>query len=277
MKSLSIEAHHGIARVTLNRPDRRNAFDEVMVRDVREALTTLGRDPSVRGVVLAAAGPVFCAGVDLGWMRPASPVSEDQAREDAQGLVAMYRAVDECPCPVIGRIHGSAFGGGVGLVAVCDVAIASDDAAFSLSEVRLGFVPAVISPFLLRKCGESFVRRYGLTAEAFTASVAKEYHLIHEVADGSALDKRVEELADALRRLAPNAVREAKALFRNLASANAVECWRIAADTNARARLSEEAREGMNAFLEKRPPAWTQADCGPQRQKDWSDDAGTPT
>jgi methylglutaconyl-CoA hydratase len=107
--------------------------------------------------------------------------------------------------------------------------------------------------------------------------VAKEYHLIHEVADGGALDKRVEELADALRRLAPNAVREAKALFRNLASASAVECWRIAADTNARARLSEEAREGMNAFLEKRPPAWIQADCGPQRQKDSSDDAGTPT
>ena len=277
MTSLSIEARRGVARVTLNRPDRRNAFDEVMVRELRDAFTALGGDRSVRGVVLAATGPVFCAGVDLGWMRPASSVSEDQAREDARGLIAMYRAIDECPCPVIGRIHGSAFGGGIGLIAVCDVAIASEDAAFALSEVRLGFVPAVISPFLLRKCGESFLRRYGLTGEPFTASVGKEYHLIHEVADGGALDKRVEELADAVRRLAPNAVREAKALFRHVAWADAAECWRIATDANVRSRLSEEAREGMNAFLEKRPPAWTQADDAPRREKDSADDADTRT
>jgi methylglutaconyl-CoA hydratase len=274
MKSLSIETGHGIVRITLNRPERRNAFDDLMVRELRDAFSALGQDRSVRGVVLAAAGPVFCAGVDLGWMRPSSAVSEAQARTDAQGLVAMYRAIDECPCPVVGRIHGSAFGGGVGLVAVCDVAVASDDAAFSLSEVRLGFVPGVISPFLLRKCGASFVRRYGLTAETFTASEAKGYHLIHEVADRDGLEKRIQELADAVRRLAPNAVREAKALFRRLASADEADCWHLVADTNARARLSEEAREGMSAFLEKRPPVWTQADHGPRRQKDPSDDAG---
>ena len=271
MESLSIETRKGIAWVTLNRPDRRNAFDQLMVSELHEAFTALGQDRSVRAVVLAAAGPVFCAGVDLGWMRPSSPVSEAQAREDAHGLVAMYRAIDECPCPVIGRIHGSAFGGGIGLIAVCDVAVASDDATFSLSEVRLGFVPAVISPFLLRKCGASFLRRYGLTAEAFTASEAKGYHLIHDVVDRTGLDKRVDELADVLRRLAPNALREAKALFRSLASVNEAERWPIAAGTNARARLSEEAREGINAFVEKRPPAWAQP------EKDPSDDAGQRT
>ena len=274
MTSLSIETARGIARVTLNRPDRRNAFDRLMVRELRDTFTALGQDRSVRGVVLAAAGTVFCAGVDLCWMRPSSPVSEVEAREDACALVAMYRAIDECPCPVIGRIHGSAFGGGIGLIAVCDVAVAGDDTAFSLSEARLGFVPAVISPFLLRKCGESFVRRYGLTAETFTASDAKGYHLIHEVADRGGLDKRIAELADAVRRLAPNAVREAKALFRTLGGLHEAKRWHTAVDTNVRARLSKEAREGMSAFLEKRPPSWTPAGHGPHRQKDPSDDAG---
>ena len=277
MKALTIETRQGIAWVTLNRPDRRNAFDQLMVSELHGAFTALGQDRSVRGVVLAATGPVFCAGVDLAWMRTSSPVSEGQAREDAHGLVAMYRAIDECPCPVIGRIHGSAFGGGIGLIAVCDVALASDLATFSLSEVRLGLVPAVISPFLLRKCGESFVRRYGLTAETFTASDAKEFHLIHEVVDRSGLDKRVDELADILRRVGPNAVRDAKTLFRSLASVNEAERRHIAADTNVRARLSGEAREGINAFVEKRRPVWVQADHAPRRHKDLSEDADQQT
>lgn len=255
--TLLVESSRGIARVTLNRPERRNAFDALMADELREAFEELGGDPSVRGVILAGAGPAFCAGADLRWMSPDPPVSEAQAREDAERLVRMYRAIDECPCPVIGRVHGSVFGGGVGLAAVCDIVVAVGDTVFALSEVKLGLVPAVIAPFLLRKAGESFVRRYCLTGEAFSASVAKHFNLVHDVVEKDGLEKRIDELIEAVLQLAPSASQYTKALFRRILRLPDADRWTVCAQANAETRLSAEAREGLRAFLEKRAPAWT--------------------
>jgi methylglutaconyl-CoA hydratase len=254
--TLLVESSRGIAHVTLNRPERRNAFDALMADELHEAFEELGGDPSVRGVVLAGAGPAFCAGADLRWMSPDSPVSEARAREDAERLIRMYRAIDECPCPVIGRIHGSAFGGGVGLLAVCDIVVAADDTVFALSEIKLGLVPAVIAPFLLRKAGESFVRRYCLTGEVFSAAAAKQFNLVHDVVAKDGLAKRIDELIEAVLQLAPSASQHTKALFRRILRLPDADRWTVCAQANAETRLSAEAREGLRAFLEKRAPAW---------------------
>ncbi len=232
--TLLVESSRGIAHVTLNRPERRNAFDALMADELHEAFEELGGDPSVRGVVLAGAGPAFCAGADL----------------------RMYRAIDECPCPVIGRIHGSAFGGGVGLLAVCDIVVAADDTVFALSEIKLGLVPAVIAPFLLRKAGESFVRRYCLTGEVFSAAAAKQFNLVHDVVAKDGLAKRIGELIEAVLQLAPSASQHTKALFRRILRLPDADRWTVCAQANAETRLSAEAREGLRAFLEKRAPAW---------------------
>jgi methylglutaconyl-CoA hydratase len=179
-----------------------------------------------------------------------------QAREDAERLISMYRSIDECPHPVIGRIQGNAFGGGVGLVSVCDVVVAAQDAMFTLSEARLGLVPAVIAPFLLRKAGESFMRRFCLTAETFSASIAREFNLVHDLVEPEKLDSRIGELVEAVLRLAPEAARHTKALLRQIQSSQGIEQRQISAAANARARLSAEAQEGLRAFFEKRSPAW---------------------
>lgn len=254
--AVRIESQDAVARVTLNRPDRRNSFDGPMIEALREGFDALGRDPAVRVVVLGGAGAVFCAGADLRWMGSDVAVSPQQARDDAERLIRMYRAIDECSCPVIGRVQGPAFGGGVGLLAVCDIVVAADDVAFALSEARLGLVPAVIAPFVLRKAGESFMRRYALTGEMFSASVARQCNLVHDVVERDGLEKRVDELIDAVLQLAPQALRYAKALFRRIDQSPDFECWSLCAEANAEARLSEEAREGLQAFLAKRAPVW---------------------
>ncbi len=254
--SLLVDTNRGVARVTLNRPERRNAFDGRMIQELRDAFEDLARDESLRAVILTGGGPVFCGGADLRWMSPGQSVSETQARSDAELLDAMYRAIEECPCPVIGRVQGPAYGGGVGLLAVCDVVLAAEDASFALSEVKLGLIPAVIAPWLLRRAGESFVRRYCLTGEAFSASVAKAAHLVHEVTEAGALDQRVTELTDAILRLAPGAVRETKSLLRRISELNDADRRKLCIETNVRARLSQEAREGLQAFFDKRPPSW---------------------
>lgn len=251
-----VEQQDAVARVTLNRPDRRNSFDGSMVGELCEAFETLGRDQAVRVVVLGGAGGIFCAGADLRWMGSGGSVSPQQARGDAGSLVRMYRAIDECPCPVIARVQGSAFGGGVGLLAVCDIVVAVEEASFALSEARLGLVPAVIAPFVLRKAGESFMRRYALTGETFSASVARQFNLVHDVVERNGLDKRVDELIDAVAQLAPQALRHSKSLLRRIVQSPDPERWHLCAEANAEARLSEEAREGLQAFLAKRAPAW---------------------
>lgn len=256
---LQVELRDGIARVILNRPERRNAFDAAMVGELRDAFEKLGRDSSIRGIVLTGAGPAFCAGADLRWMSPASPVPETQARADADLLMGMYRTIDECPCPVIGRVQGPAFGGGVGLVACCDIVVAAEDVTFALSEVQLGLVPAIIAPFLLRKAGDSFVRRYCLTAESFSAPQAKQFNLVHDVVAKDRLDGRTNEVAEMIVRLAPQAVRQTKMLFRRLLSLPEADLEAVCVQANVQARLSAEAQEGLRAFLDKRPPAWAKS------------------
>jgi len=255
--AILVESHNGLARVTLNRPQRRNAFDSGMVDELCETFDELAQDPSVRVIVLASNGPTFCAGADLNWLGSDGAASASDAQKDAERLMKMFRAIDECPCPVIARIQGAAFGGGVGLIAVCDIAIAVEDATFSLSEVRLGLVPAVIAPFLLRKAGESFVRRFCLTGESFSASTAQQWHLIHDVIDRDKLDSRVDELVQMVLSLAPQATRDTKALFRRLLTLPEEERGRACIDANVHARLATEAQEGLRAFLEKRSPSWT--------------------
>ena len=254
--SVRVELQGAIARVTLNRPDRRNSFDGSMIGELCEAFETLGRDQTVRVVVLGGAGAVFCAGADLRWMGSDGTGSLQQARGDAERLVRLYRAIDECPCPVIARVQGPAFGGGVGLLAVCDIVVAADDATFALSEARLGLVPAVIAPFLLRKAGESFIRRYALTGETFSASVARQFDLVHDVIEKHGLEKRIDELIEAVLQLAPQALRHTKALLRRIIQSPDSEPWSLCAEANAEARLSEEARDGLQAFLTKRAPTW---------------------
>jgi methylglutaconyl-CoA hydratase len=254
--AILVESNDGLARVTLNRPHRRNAFDARMVEELCEAFTELGQNPSVRAIVLAGNGSAFCAGADINWMGSGGAVSASQARKDAEQLMRMFRTIDECPCPVIGRIHGAAFGGGVGMIAVCDIAVAVEDATFALTEVRLGMVPAVIAPFLLRKTGDSFLRRFCLTGEPFSSSTARQCNLVHDVVEGNKLDSRVDELVHMVLRLAPQAARDTKALFRRLLSFSDDERWRACVEANAHARLSAEAQEGLRAFLERRSPVW---------------------
>lgn len=254
--SILIESEKGLARVTLNRPDRRNAFDAEMVEEIRRVFQTLGRDRSVRVIILSGAGAAFCAGADLSWMGPDRRLSGLEARQDAERLLAMFRAIDECPSPVVGRIQGAAYGGGVGLIAVCDIAVAAAESTFALSEVRLGLVPAVIAPFILRKAGETFARRFCLTGEPFSAITALQAGLIHEVVELTALDAQVTALAEQLARVAPQAARDTKAMLRRLTQVSADDQWKACVDANVRARLSAEAQEGLRAFRERRTPVW---------------------
>lgn len=254
--SILVESEKGLARVTLNRPDRRNAFDAAMVEEIRRVFDTLGQDRSVRVIVLAGAGETFCAGADLRWIGPDRTVSALEARQDAERLLTMFQTIDECPCPVIVRIQGAAYGGGVGLIAVSDIAVATIEATFAFSEVRLGFVAGVISPFVLRKAGESFARRFCLTGEPFSALTAREAGLIHEVVELAGLDAQVTALAEQIVRAAPQAARDTKALLRRVGRVSAEEVWEICVGANIRARLSMEAQEGFRAFRERRVPVW---------------------
>ena len=260
--SILVESHKGLARVTLNRSDRRNAFDAGMVEGLREAFEALGQDPSVRAILLTGSGSVFCAGADLRWMGSDRTVSAPEAQQDAERLLRMFRTIDECPCPVIGRIRGAAYGGGIGLIAVCDIVVAAADTMFAFSEVRLGLVPAVIAPFVLRKTGDSFMRRFCLTGEPFPASTAKEAALVHDVVELAVLDCRVDELAELVMHLAPLAVRDTKALFRRLHHLSDDERWKACVESNIQARLSAEAQEGLRAFRERRAPTWATSTNG---------------
>jgi methylglutaconyl-CoA hydratase len=266
LPSVIVESTQAVTHVTLNRPNRRNAYDGQLIADLRTAFEQIEKDASIRVVILTGAGATFCAGADLQWMRPVSPVSHAQALADAEQLSAMYRAIDECPCPVLGRVNGPAFGGGVGLLAVCDIVVAVDHATFALSETRWGLVPAVISPFLLRKAGESFMRRYCLTGEIFSASVARQFNLVHEVVEGDRLDTRISELIEAVLHVAPLAAKNTKVLVRQLLSLEESDRRPVSVEANAQTRLSAEASEGIRAFVNKRAPAWVPQKQEPRQQ-----------
>lgn len=255
MSTLKLDiSANGIARLTLNRPDRHNAFDEAMIADLTRTFETLSANEAVRVVVLNGAGESFCAGGDLHWMQRAAQKTEAENEADALALATMLRTLNTCPKPVIGLIHGACFGGGVGLAACCDMVVAAPDARFGLTEVRLGLIPAAISPFVVAKIGAA-ARRYFLTGERFSADEARRIGLVHEVRAG--LDAAAAPLIDGLLASGPLAVTDAKALIDEV-TGRAIDdaLLRLTARRIAARRASDEGREGIAAFLEKRKPGW---------------------
>jgi methylglutaconyl-CoA hydratase len=244
MSGLRVERDGPVLRVTLARPERRNAFDAELIGELREAFTDVG---DARVVVLAGEGESFCAGADIEWQRSAIDLSFDDNVEDAMRLFAMMQAINDCPAPVVARIQGYALGGGSGVAAAVDIGIAAEDAVFGFSEVKLGIVPAVISPFVLPKIGAA-ARRYFLTGERFDAETALRIGLVHEIAID--LDAAVEHVVGELRSSGPQAARVAKRLIRMRPQGEET------AQLAARLRASEEGQEGLRAFLERRSPSW---------------------
>ncbi len=245
-----------VARVVLTRPDLRNAFDEVLIADLTAAFEALGPDPTVRVVVLAGEGKAFCAGADLNWMRKTVGSSLSENRRDSSELARMFRTIDACPKPVVGRVQGAALGGGAGLVAVCDVAIAAEGTLFGTTEVRLGIVPGVISPYVVRKIGEGNARAWFLTGERFDAAEALRAGLVHRVVPESGLDAALGETVVALLLGGPEAQAAAKTLARTVGQLPLDEAEARGVDAIASRRVSPEGQEGMRAFLAKRLPAW---------------------
>ncbi|MDQ3168738.1 MAG: enoyl-CoA hydratase-related protein [Acidobacteriota bacterium] len=241
--------------VTLNRPDVRNAFNEQLIAELTSWATEAAAGEGIRAAILRGAGKTFCAGADVNWMAKTVTYTRDENLADAERMRRMFQAIDELPFPVIGRIHGAALGGGAGLAAVCDVVVAADDATFGFTEVKLGILPAVISPFALRKIGISAARELFLTGARFTAARAREIGLVHAVVPEAELDARVEWYAGEIRSAAPEAVREAKRLIREVPGRVTNEA-EITASAIAERRVSAEGQDGLRAFLEKKKPGW---------------------
>ncbi len=245
MGALRIERDGDVLRVTLARPETRNAFDASLITELAEAFVDVGTS---RAVVLAGDGPSFCAGADVEWMRASADLGVEENVADANALRRMFEAIDGCPAPVVAVVQAHALGGGIGLVACSDVVLAEQRAVFAFSEVKLGIVPAVISPFALRKIGESAARRYFVTGERFDSATALRIGLVHEVSDD--LEVALERVLGELRTAGPRAARHAKRLV--LERPDGAETARRIAER----RTSEEGQEGLRAFLERRRPAW---------------------
>jgi len=243
-------------RITLNRPDVRNAFDEKVIDALSACIASAGDDRSVRVVVLAGRGKAFCAGADLAWMSKAIAYSQVENLADAEDFALMLERIDTLPMPVIGRVHGAALGGGVGLAAVCDIVVASEDATFGLTEVKLGILPAVISPYVMRKIGASAARELFLTGARFGAARARELGLVHEVVPEAELDAAVDRRIEELLTSGPGAVAAAKALIRDVAGESPKDVIGLTTSRIAAQRVSPEGQEGMRAFLQKRKPDW---------------------
>ena len=256
--TLQTEINQGVGTIRMNRPDVHNAFDDVLIATMSAELRRLDVLPEARVIVLAASGKSFSAGADLNWMRRMAKYSQEENLRDGMALAGLMRTLDEMRKPTIARVQGAALGGGVGLVACCDIAIASMEAVFSLSEVRLGLIPSVISPYVIAAIGEREARRYFLSAERFDAVEARRIGLVHDVVDGGALDEAVAKMAGYLLKGGPQALAAAKKLIADMSrrpmddSLSAETARRIAA-----IRVESEGQEGLAAFFEKRPPAWT--------------------
>jgi len=246
-----------VAEVWLNRPEVRNAFNDQVVQELQQVFEQLGQDPELRVIVLGGHGKAFCAGADLAWMRSMADYSWEQNQADASALAQMLWTLWSCPLPVVGRIHGDCYAGGLGLAAVCDVLVAAESMHFCLSEARLGLLPATIGPYVIRAIGEQAARRYFVTAERFGARQAQTLGLVHEVVDAEALDARVAEIVFALMANGPAAVKACKQLVKDLAGRPLDAPLRAdTAERIANIRASPEGREGVQAFLNKRDPAW---------------------
>jgi methylglutaconyl-CoA hydratase len=256
-ETLELSVDDNIATITLNRPQLRNAFNETAIADLTMAFDEASQDRDVRAIVLAANGPAFCAGADLNWMKKMAGYSAAENEADALRLADMLRTIYFSPKPVVAKVQGDCYAGGMGLVAACDIVVAAEGVNFCLSEVKLGLIPATISPYVIKAMGDQASRRYFLTAERFDAREAHRLGLAHEVVAAEQLDAKVAEIVKALTSNSPNAVREAKALVRDIAGVPIDDV--LLADTAGRIaaiRASEEGREGVASFLEKRKPSW---------------------
>ncbi len=250
-------AVEGRATVTLNRPDVHNAFDDKLIALLTRELDALDRNPTVGVVVLAAAGKSFCAGADLKWMRRMAEYSEAENQADAEALAALMKTLNRLSKPTVAEVQGAAYGGGVGLICCCDIAIASEAAQFSISEVKLGLIPSVISPYVVAVIGERQARRYALGAETFDAIEAKRIGLVHEVTAAEDLQAAVDAMVEALLANGPAAMAETKDQIAGVANRPVDDRLIAAAAARiARIRVSDEGREGVAAFLEKRKPGW---------------------
>jgi enoyl-CoA hydratase/carnithine racemase len=249
-----------VAEVTLNRPDVHNAFNEMLIAELTDCFARLSGDAAVRAIVLRGAGPSFCAGADMTWMGKMAGYSWEENLEDARAAQRMFAAIAECPKVTIARVHGAAIGGGAGLAAVCDIAVAAEDAKFALSEVRLGLVPAIIGPYVVEKIGIGAARALFVTGERFGAEEARRFGLVHQVAPAAELDAAVQQKVDLILQAGPEAVATAKRLLRDIAGKTPQEAADITVECIASLRVSPEGQEGIRAFLEKRKPSFSQAE-----------------
>ena len=259
LTTLKVTVEDYIATVTLARPDKRNAFNDEVIEELNQAFTQLSNSDSneVRVIVLAAEGKAFCAGADLNWMRAMADYSREENLADADKLAQMLSVIYSCPKPTVAAIQGDVYAGGIGLVSVCDIAIAVDSANFCLSEVRLGLAPATISPYVIRAMGARAAHRYFLTAEVFDATEAQRVGLVHETVAVTKLDEKIASIAKKLRNNSPNAVKECKKLLHYVAS-ETIDDTLIAKTVEGIAdiRASDEGKEGVQSFLQKRKPNW---------------------
>jgi methylglutaconyl-CoA hydratase len=258
MKHLQLAFDAGVATVTLNRPDVRNAFNDEVIGELAGVFAEYGERAEVRCIVLAANGAAFCAGADLNWMKSMAGFSYEQNLDDARALANMLRVLYRCPKPTIARVQGDVYAGGMGLVAACDVAVSVDTANYCLSEVKLGLIPATISPYVIRAMGARASHRYFLTAERFGAAEAHRIGFVHEVVKAEQLDAKVSEIAQALASAGPAAVKACKELVHDVAGR---EIDHVLVERTVKGiadiRVSDEGREGIQSFLGKRKPSWT--------------------
>ena len=257
MSTLDIQIEGRVAKVFLNRPEVRNAFNDGVITELAETFTRLGNDAGLRAIVLGGHGKAFCAGADLNWMKSMAGYGWEDNRADATRLAEMLWAVYACPLPVVGRLQGDCYAGGMGLAACCDVLVATEGMHFCLSEAKLGLLPATISPYVMRAMGEQAARRYFITAERFSAAQAQAMGFVHEVVTADTLDAKVDEITTLLVANGPAAVKACKRLVQDFAGREISQDLRAeTARRIADIRASEEGREGVQAFLNKREPAW---------------------
>ncbi len=253
---LIIEQDGPIRRLTLNRPEVRNAFNDELIVALAEAFDEAGRDPETRFIVLAGSGKLFCAGADLNWMMKAAGYGDEENRRDALRMSQLFRGMTECPKPIVARVHGAALGGATGLISACDIVVAEEGTVFGFSEVKLGILPAVISPHVIRRIGAVHARHWFMTGQRFDAAEALHISLVDRVAPKGLLDAEMETLIGELLSSAPRAMSQAKALVDLVATAPVHDVEDEVVDLIARLRAGDEAREGMSAFFERRRPSW---------------------
>ncbi len=256
LDTVRVEREETVARVVLDRPEIRNAFNETMIRELLEVLASLRDEGGLRVLVLTGEGKAFCAGADLHWMRSVVDYTREESYRDSLNLAHLMRELYTFPKPVVGRINGSAIGGGTGLVAACDIALAAEEAVFSFSEVKIGLVPAVISPYVLRRVGERYGREYFLTGKRLSAREAEACGLVNRVVPRADLDAEVDSCVGDLATSGPRALAAAKHLVRTVSEMSLDEAGPATAEMITELRMSEEGQEGMRAFLERRRPAW---------------------